>query len=230
MPLRRSDYQKRRLLLVRHGLPNYRDRQRGDEPPGPPLSDTGLIQARQAAKFLKEFPAAAIYSSPLARALQTAECIRAELGRPLRIEADLSEWHHTESLFEVSQRSARWLAGWLAGPDACAVVVGHASPLLAILRSALYLPHFAWHRPGRPDILQLSSCDRFEISMGSISLLEVTARHVLATVLFHPDPRVLDAQRTPYKRCLPRPVHGHGENGFIRRPNLLHLIGYRRGE
>ena len=155
---------KRQLLLVRHGLPDYRGRQRGDEPPGPPLSEVGREQARQAGQALKGFAATTIYSSPLTRAIQTAECIRALSFVPLRIESDLKEWHRTESLYEVSERSARWLARWVAGPETCAIVVGHASPLLAILRSALYLPHYPWHHAGRPGALQVSSCDRFEIS------------------------------------------------------------------
>jgi len=215
---------KRQLLLVRHGLPDYRGRQRGDEPPGPPLSEVGREQARQAGQALKGFAATTIYSSPLTRAIQTAECIRALSFVPLRIESDLKEWHRTESLYEVSERSARWLARWVAGPETCAIVVGHASPLLAILRSALYLPHYPWHHAGRPGALQVSSCDRFEISMGSVTLLQITPRYVTATMLFHPDPRVIDATLRP-QRCLPRPVCGHGENGFIRRPNLLILIG-----
>jgi 2,3-bisphosphoglycerate-dependent phosphoglycerate mutase len=221
------DTVQRQLLLVRHGLPDYRGRQRGDEPPGPPLSDVGKDQARQAAAVLKSYPAARIHTSPLTRAVQTAECIRALMFLPLQIESELKEWHRTESLYQVSERSARWLARWLAGPEASAIVVGHASPLLALMRSALYLPHFAWHRPQRPDVLQVGTCDRFEISMGSITLLEINAEQVTATMLFHPGPRVIDAVCRPVRRCLPRPVHGHGENAFMRRPNLLRFIGYR---
>jgi broad specificity phosphatase PhoE len=219
--------ERRQLLLVRHGLPDYRGQHSGDEPPGPPLSEVGRDQARQAAEVLKGYAAARIYSSPLTRAVQTAEWIRAITFVPLRIDSELKEWHRTERLYEVSQRSARWLVRWLAGPEPGAIVVGHASPLLAILRSALYLPHFVWHAPGRPEVLRVSSCDRFEISMGSITLLEIDPRYVTATMLFHPEPRVIDTCSRPARRCLPRPVFGHGENAFVRRPNMLNLIGYR---
>jgi len=66
----------------------------------------------------------------------------------VRVESDLKEWHRTEHLYQVNERSARWLHRWLAGGQRCAAVLGHASPLLSIIRTALYLPHYAWWRPG----------------------------------------------------------------------------------
>lgn len=150
----------RRLLLVRHGLPDYRGGQSGDEPPGPPPSATAYRQAAQAAATLRAFAVAMIYSSPLARAAQTAETIQRTLGAAVRVDAELREWHRTESLYEVSVRMARWLVGWLRGGEPCAVAVSHASPLLALLRSALYLPHVGWWKPGQPEALELSSGDR----------------------------------------------------------------------
>ena len=220
-------FAKRTLLLVRHGLPDYRAHQAGDEPPGPPLSGIGTEQARQAAVTLAGCEAAAIHCSPLARARQTAEQIRVVLPVPLMIESDLKEWHRTESLYAVNQRGARWLVRWLTGDESCAVVVGHASPLLGILRTALYLPHVGWYKTGRPNQLQLNSSDRLELSMGSILVLTIEPDQVTAELVFHPNPRIMDAYQKPILRCLPRPVWGHGENTYVRRPNLLHLSGYR---
>ena len=217
----------RKLLLVRHGLPDYRAHKAGDEPPGPSLSGIGTEQACQAAEALIGCEAAAIYCSPLARAWQTAEQIRLALSVPLFIESELKEWHRTESLYAVNQRSARWLVRWLMSDESCAVVVGHASPLLGILRTALYLPHVGWYKTGRPDQLQLSSCDRLEVSMGSVFALTIEPHQVTAELLFHPNPRIMDASRRPALRNLPRPVLGNGENTYVRRPNLLHLSGYR---
>ncbi len=220
----------RRLLLVRHGLPDYRVRQAGDEVPGPPLSAIGLDQAHQAAEVVAAYAPVALYSSPLARTWQTADCIGARLKLVVSACSELKEWHRTESLFEVSQRGARWLGVWLRQGEASAVVVSHASPLLAILRSVLYLPHRAWHHAGRPDMLQLGTSDRFEVSMGSVTVVTVSAAEVTAEMVFHPEPRVIDVQRGRRRRCYPRPILGDGENVFFRRPNLTHLIGGGRPE
>jgi len=180
----------RRLLLVRHGLPDYRDGKAGDEPPGPPLSDIGRQQAAQAAEVLRQFEPVRIHSSPLARTEQTAKRIQQALGVPLRIDGDLGEWHRTERLHEVSVRLTRWLVHWLRGDEPCAVVVSHASPLLAILRSARYLPQVAWHKAGRPEALEVATADRFEVSMGAVFELLIDPKHVTARCLFHPQPRV----------------------------------------
>lgn len=216
---------QRTLLLVRHGLPDYQTRLPADEPPGPPLSSVGVLQARQAAGAVRCFPVQTVYASPLARAWQTAEHLAAALGVRVRIESELKEWHRTEGLYEVSERSARWLGRWLRGFERCAAVVGHASPLLAVLRTALYLPHVGWHHPGRPDRLQVSSADRFEFSMGAVFAVTFDAREVTARLVAHPEPRIVDAQCGPWRRRFPRPVVGGGENTCVRRPNLTHLTG-----
>lgn len=216
----------RRLLLVRHGLPDYRDGKAMDIWPGPLLSETGRRQAAQAAEVVRPFGPVAVYSSPLVRAVQTAECVGGRIGCVVRCAGDLREWHRTERLYEVSVRLGRWLVRWLRGGEGCAVVVSHASPLLALLRSALYLPHVAWHKPGCPDCLEVSSGDRFEVSMASVFELEFGRCRVAARCLFHPEPRMQHcAWGRPIVR-LPRPVLGHGENRVLRRANWLALVGY----
>lgn len=215
----------RRLWLVRHGLPDYRCRQPGDELPGPPLSPTGWEQAAQAAAALADSTAGAVYTSPLARTRQTAECVGRMLHVPVRLAGDLREWHRTERLYDVASRLTRWLVQWLRGTDTSAVVVSHASPLLAILRSALYLPHVGWHRSGQPDVLEVSSGDRFEVTMASVFELVFESRCVTARCRFHPEPRILHCLHGTLRRRLPRPVPGSGENRLVRRMNWLALLG-----
>lgn len=217
----------RRLLLVRHGLPDYAMRKAGDILPGPPLSATGRDQARQAAEVLRACRPVAIHASPLTRTWQTAEVLAAALGLPVRIDPDLREWHRTEKLHGVTVRLTRWLVQWLRNGEPCAVAVSHASPLLAVLRSALFLPHVGWHRAGHPECLEVSSGDRLEVTMASVFELEITPRRITARCLFHPRPRVLYEYAGVQQQRLPRPVPGHGENVEVRRPNWLHLLGYR---
>jgi broad specificity phosphatase PhoE len=215
----------RRLLLVRHGLPDYRDGKAGDEPPGPPLSDIGRQQAAQAAAALRECAAVRVHCSPLARTQQTAQRIQQTLNVPLRIDGDLGEWHRTEGLHEVSVRLTRWFVHWLRGDEPCAVVVSHASPLLAILRSALYLPHAAWHKAGRPEALVVATADRFEVSMGAVFELVIDPRSVTARCLFHPRPRVHHLRQKVACPRLPQIVPGSGESRYLQRRNWLRLVG-----
>lgn len=216
----------RRLLLVRHGLPDYRLAQRGDEPPGPVLSEIGRDQARQAVPVLARYRPAAVYCSPLSRAMQTAEILGHGLGLSVRIDAELGEWHRTESLYEVSQRSGRWLRRWLAGGQTCTVVVGHASPLLAILREGLYLPHSRWWRADDSRRLVLDTCDRFELSMGSVFELLFEPRGVTARWQYHPTPRISYLCDGRPVGAFPKPAM-HGENRFLERRNIAALVGYR---
>ncbi len=67
------------LLLVRHGLPESEVRTDGTFA-DPPLSEIGKKQAELAGEWLAEFEPQQIYSSPMVRALQTAEPIAAAAG------------------------------------------------------------------------------------------------------------------------------------------------------
>lgn len=180
----------------------------------------------QAARVVATFAPQAVYASPLGRAQQTAACLAGPLGLPVRTDGGLREWHRTERLHEVSVRMASWLVRWLRGGETCAVVVSHASPLLALLRSALYLPHVGWYRTGHPERLELSSADRFEVSMASVFELVLEPACVTARCVCHARPRVLSVWNRHAVAHLPRPVVGDGENRVIRRPNRLNLIGY----
>ena len=60
--------------------------------PGFGLSPHGLDQARRVGRYLGPRPVVAIWSSPLERALRTAEEIAARSGVPVRVDAGLAEW------------------------------------------------------------------------------------------------------------------------------------------
>lgn len=72
-----------RLILVRHGETSWnRDgRFQGQGPIG--LNDLGYKQAQRVAKVISRMRATALYSSPLPRALMTAEEISRELSIPV---------------------------------------------------------------------------------------------------------------------------------------------------
>ena len=72
-----------RLCLVRHGETAWNAEQRMQGHKDLPLSPAGLTQAEQAAQQFRELEVAAIYSSDLQRAYQTATPIAATLGQSI---------------------------------------------------------------------------------------------------------------------------------------------------
>lgn len=60
--------------------------------PGFGLSELGMAQARSVARYLGRQAVVAVWSSPLERALRTAEPIAGRVGQPVRVDPDLREW------------------------------------------------------------------------------------------------------------------------------------------
>lgn len=97
------------VLLVRHALP---------EPDGtldPGLGEVGRAQAVALADHLAGAGVAAVYSSHLRRAVETAAAVADALGQPLRIDEGLREWvsnatHYvgTENLADAGRAQAFW--------------------------------------------------------------------------------------------------------------------------
>lgn len=81
------------LILVRHGETqhNAEGRVLGRGGSGPGLNQRGRDQAAAAAGALSDKAITAIYSSPLPRAVETAERISQELDVPVRTEDSLAE-------------------------------------------------------------------------------------------------------------------------------------------
>ena len=78
------------LLLIRHGLPQ---RLEGDAAPADPvLAPTGLAQAGSLAAWLAKEDLAAIYSSPMHRAVQTAAPLADRKGMEVTVDDDLAEF------------------------------------------------------------------------------------------------------------------------------------------
>lgn len=86
------------ILLVRHGENEYVKTGRlAGRLPGVHLNERGRSQAQAVAEKLAGAPIKALYSSPLERAMETAEPIAAALGleivqRAGLIEVDIGEW------------------------------------------------------------------------------------------------------------------------------------------
>jgi len=110
-----------RFLLVRHGQTAWNKDIRFRGTTDLPLSEVGLAQAQRVAEWLRDEPIQAIYSSPLTRAVQTAQPLAELLRLPVQIRrglisADYGEWQgHTPQ--EVSERWPELYRMWLQSPD-----------------------------------------------------------------------------------------------------------------
>ena len=78
------------LILVRHGLPVRREVVEG--PADPELSVEGHNQSARLANYLATESVAAIYSSPMKRAFQTAEPLAVKTSLPISIVDDVAEY------------------------------------------------------------------------------------------------------------------------------------------
>jgi len=80
-----------RLLLWRHGQTDWNAERRFQGHSDVPLNVTGHEQARQAARYIAALHPAAIFSSDLARAAETAEYLARVTGLRVQLDKDLRE-------------------------------------------------------------------------------------------------------------------------------------------
>jgi len=111
------------LLLVRHGETDWNATRRWQGRDDPPLNARGIAQARELADALAADDIAAVYTSDLRRALQTAEIVGERLGleivplAELR-EIDVGSWSGRRSAdieVEEPEAWARHVASWGTG-------------------------------------------------------------------------------------------------------------------
>ncbi len=85
-----------RLLLIRHALNDWVGKRVAGWTPGVSLNEEGRKQAARLAEWLEAVPLEAIYSSPLERALETAQPIAKSHDLELQIRDSLGETRYGE--------------------------------------------------------------------------------------------------------------------------------------
>jgi broad specificity phosphatase PhoE len=105
------------ILLARHGETDWNREGRFQGHADPPLNRTGRAQAVDLSVALMAEELAAVYSSPLQRALETAEVIAASHGlEPVPVdglrEVDVGSWSGLTRA-EIEQRFPEQFARWL---------------------------------------------------------------------------------------------------------------------
>lgn len=189
-----------RFLLIRHATTQAVGRHLSGRMPGVPLNEEGQLQAQLLAQRLAVLPLAALYSSPVERALQTAELIGKVLQLPILssddfLELDFGRWTGAgfEDLSGDKQfqrfnafRSHTRIPGGETMLEAQVRIVGglqricekHGNETVAVVSHSDLIKAAVAYYAGIPlDLFQ-----RIEISPASVSVLELyedTARILL---------------------------------------------------
>jgi broad specificity phosphatase PhoE len=109
-----------RIYLIRHGETQWNVEGRYQGQADPPLNARGRAQAEQLGRQLRSQGLARLISSPLLRALQTAEILARILKLPVETEERLVEIHQgdwqTRLRSEIESRYPELFASWEADP------------------------------------------------------------------------------------------------------------------
>jgi broad specificity phosphatase PhoE len=143
------------ILLARHGETDWNRQLRFQGHADEPLNETGRAQARELASRLRHEPIAAVYSSDLRRASETAEIVAAIMELPIVLDRRLREIHvgswqgrtrgeldgaawdgetydaHRLRVVAALRSIARF------HPDDCVLVVAHGGTLRRVQEAAL---------------------------------------------------------------------------------------------
>jgi probable phosphoglycerate mutase len=79
------------IFLVRHGITDWTGKRIIGNLPGVHLNEIGRAQAQKAGAFLQRYPIQAVFSSPMERAMETAEPLATALGLPVTAQESLRE-------------------------------------------------------------------------------------------------------------------------------------------
>ena len=169
------------IHLVRHGLVDNPRRLVYGRSPGWHLSEQGRRQAEACARRLKPRPIAALYSSPLERAVETAEILSAGLGLSLTVRPDLTESAMASRWEGLSWREVktvhrqRWEA-YLEDPLSFTDV---EEPLIALAqRMAVALRALAAAHPGQ-QVVAVSHGDPIKAGVITLTGGELGGLHQL---------------------------------------------------
>ncbi len=86
------------LILIRHGLPRHVENRDG-APADPPLSETGHRQADLMATWLQHESIDSLYSSPMARAYETAQPLGRAQGLEIEVRDGVAEYDRQSEIY-----------------------------------------------------------------------------------------------------------------------------------
>jgi probable phosphoglycerate mutase len=193
------------IFLVRHAAHDRVDRILCGRMPGVSLGDHGRAQAARVAARLAQEGLAAVYSSPLDRARETAEPLAAAAGLEVDIRAgldeiDLGEW--TGRSFAELEGDPRWHT-WNAG-RALGEAPGGERMQVVQDRILVELETVRHRHPGgrvavvsHADVIKAALCGVLNLSLDRYHAFEVDPASISSVVLWDGGGKVL----TLNERC-----------------------------
>lgn len=124
----------KRLIILRHGETEWNREERFRGMADLPLTENGLHQAKCAAERIAQLKPDVIYSSPLRRAMQTAEAVGNTIGLPVHQEENLKDinyglWQGL-SLNEAYNKYRKDYLQWLHKPQLMSFPQGESLPVV----------------------------------------------------------------------------------------------------
>lgn len=164
------------ILLIRHGQNNLVGKRLAGRQPGVHLNQKGLEQAQAVADLLKEAPVKAIYSSPLERAVQTAEPLAARCNLPIQIhpgliEVDFGNWQG--KTFKQLQRMKLWKTVQEKPSEMC--FPGGESFIAAQLRAAAAIEEIAAKHEEKDLVACFSHSDTIRLALSHFLAMPLDA-------------------------------------------------------
>lgn len=168
-----------RVHLVRHGEVHNPGHVVYASLPGFGLTERGQTQAGEVARYLRNAPVTAVWSSPLQRAVETAEPIARAHDLPIRVSDDLIEWKMADDWAGIrwedlpAQRPGE-LEAYLEHP----LDLGFASETLAQLadRMRTALKDIASRHDG--DVVVISHQDPVQAARLSLTGRDLASQHI----------------------------------------------------
>jgi len=141
------------VILVRHGQTEWNEVERFRGRADVPLNETGLAQARATGRRIAaEWRPEAIFTSPLSRAVKTAEAIGEACALPVQVhlglvDIDYGEWQG----LTLDEAQARWpaaISAWLGAPHLARIPGGETLDALRVRAMAAVEQLVARHPEG----------------------------------------------------------------------------------
>ena len=162
------------VILVRHGQTEWNRVERFRGRADVPLNETGLAQAEATGqRVAAEWRPTAVYSSPLSRAVQTAEAIARHFDLPVQVhpglaDIDYGEWQGL-SPDEARQRWPEQVDRWYNHPEQARIPAGET---LADLRARAMqtINELAARHPGETIVLVGHTVINRIILLGALGL------------------------------------------------------------
>ena len=145
------------IVLVRHGQTEWNRVERFRGQADVPLEETGLAQAEATAqRIAAEWRPVAVYSSPLSRAVKTAEAIARQFGLSVQIHRGLTDINYGQwqglTPDEARERWPELVDAWYRTPETAQIPGGETLNNLRVRTMEAVLELSARH-PGKTIVL-----------------------------------------------------------------------------